>query len=65
MGIGAGSSLLPLNRPAYGQFGKGVGSPGVLSYGDCLAYGVTRSLGQPLLFKGEDFPETDVTPVVY
>jgi len=54
-----------LARLAYGRFGKGVGSPGVLNYGDCLAYGVAMSLGQPLLFKGEDFPETDVTPVVY
>ena len=54
-----------LARLAYGQFGKGVGSPGVLNYGDCLAYGVAMSLRQRLLFKGDDFPETDVTPVLY
>ena len=54
-----------LARLAYGRFGKGVGSPGVLNYGDCLAYGVAMSLGEPLLFKGEDFPKTDVGTVGY
>jgi ribonuclease VapC len=54
-----------LARLAYGRFGKGVGSPGVLNYGDCLSYGVAMSLGEPLLFKGEDFSQTDVTAVEY
>ena len=49
-----------LARLAYGRFGKGVGTPGVLNYGDCLAYGVAMSLREPLLFKGNDFPQTDV-----
>lgn len=52
-------------RSAYARFGKGVGSPAVLNYGDCLSYGVAQALGQPLLFKGDDFPQTDVPAVSY
>ena len=54
-----------LARLAYGRFGKGIGSPAILNYGDCLAYGTAMSLGEPLLFKGRDFHGTDVTAVEY
>lgn len=54
-----------LARTGYNRFGKGVGSPAVLNFGDCLAYGVARSLDQPLLFKGDDFSRTDVRAVEY
>jgi len=54
-----------LARLAYGRFGKGTGSPPVLNYGDCLAYGVAMASREPLLFKGDDFLETDVTAVEY
>jgi ribonuclease VapC len=47
-------------RRAYRRYGKGVGTPGVLNYGDCLSYGVATSRGEPLLFKGGDFAKTDV-----
>jgi ribonuclease VapC len=54
-----------LARLAYGRFGKGIGSPGVLNFGDCLSYGVAMALREPLLFKGEDFSRTDVAAVKY
>lgn len=54
-----------LARSAYARFGKGVGSPAVLNYGDCLAYGVAMVMGEPLLFKGDDFPKTDVPAAAY
>lgn len=54
-----------LARLAYGRFGKGVGDPAVLNYGDCLAYGVAMAEGEPLLFKGDDFSQTDVEAVQY
>ncbi len=54
-----------LARLAYARFGKGVGDPPVLNFGDCLAYGVAMALRRPLLFKGEDFSATDVTPALY
>jgi ribonuclease VapC len=52
-------------RQAYSKYGKGVGSPGVLNYGDCLSYGAAQALGQPLLFKGDDFSKTTVVSVRY
>lgn len=54
-----------LARLAYGRFGRGVGEPGVLNYGDCLAYGVAMAEREPLLFKGDDFARTDVEAARY
>ncbi len=28
--------------------------------GDCFAYALARELGEPLLFKGSDFSQTDI-----
>ena len=50
-------------RRAFSQFGKGRADAG-LNYGDCFAYALARTNGQPLLFKGEDFARTDITPVI-
>ena len=50
-------------RRAFSRFGKGR-HPAGLNYGDCFAYALASVLGEPLLFKGDDFPQTDVTPVV-
>lgn len=54
-----------LARLGYARFGKGVGDPAVLNYGDCLAYGVAMAAREPLLFKGDDFSRTDVAAVTY
>jgi ribonuclease VapC len=54
-----------LARLAYARFGKGVGDPAVLNYGDCLSYGVAMAEREPLLFKGDDFAHTDVAVVAY
>lgn len=45
---------------AYKRYGKGSGSPARLNFGDCIAYSLAKTLDAPLLFKGEDFPATDV-----
>ena len=34
--------------------------PAALNMGDCFAYACARELGLPLLFKGDDFPLTDI-----
>jgi len=52
-------------RDAFRRFGKGIGNPGVLNYGNCLVYGVAKASGYPLLFKGEDFAKTDIIAVRY
>jgi len=47
-------------REAYRDFGKGSGHPAQLNFGDCFAYAVARDKDQPLLFKGNDFSNTDI-----
>ena len=46
-------------RRAWRRFGKG-NHPAALNYGDCFAYALARTTGEPLLFKGEDFARTDI-----
>jgi ribonuclease VapC len=46
-------------RSAYQDFGKGRHRAG-LNLGDCFAYALSRSLDEPLLYKGRDFRHTDV-----
>ena len=47
-------------RQAFSRFGKGRHAAG-LNFGDCFSYALAHALGEPLLYKGEDFPLTDVT----
>jgi ribonuclease VapC len=51
-------------REAYRDFGKGSGHKAGLNFGDCFAYALAKSTGEPLLFKGNDFGQTDVTPAL-
>lgn len=51
-------------REAYRDFGCGSGHPARLNFGDCFAYALARHLGEPLLFKGNDFAHTDITPAL-
>jgi ribonuclease VapC len=47
-------------RAAFRDFGRGSGHPAALNYGDCFAYALAKDVGEPLLFKGDDFGPTDV-----
>jgi ribonuclease VapC len=47
---------------AWLRFGKGRHRAG-LNFGDCQSYAVARLAGEPLLFVGEDFAQTDLLPV--
>jgi len=49
-----------LAREAYRDFGRGSGHKAGLNFGDCFAYALAQSTGEPLLFKGDDFAATDV-----
>ena len=44
---------------AYRHFGKGTGHGADLNYGDCFSYALAKYLDAPLLFKGNDFSQTD------
>jgi ribonuclease VapC len=59
-------SLVPVDedqahpaRRAYQKYGKGR-HPAGLNFGDCFSYALARALDEPLLFKGNDFLQTDV-----
>lgn len=51
-------------REAYRDFGKGSGHKAGLNFGDCFAYALAKTTGEPLLFKGDDFGHTDITPAL-
>ncbi len=44
---------------AFERYGKGR-HPASLNFGDCFAYACARHFGVPLLFKGDDFSQTDI-----
>ncbi|HEX3882226.1 MAG TPA: type II toxin-antitoxin system VapC family toxin [Stellaceae bacterium] len=63
---GAGAETVPITAEigqlaidAFTRFGRGH-HPAGLNMGDCFAYACARSLGVPLLFKGDDFSQTDI-----
>lgn len=47
---------------AFARYGKGRGHPAQLNLGDCFAYAAARGHDLPLLFKGNDFTQTDIEP---
>jgi len=47
-------------REAYRDFGKGSGHKAQLNFGDCFAYALAKAMNAPLLYKGTDFPHTDI-----
>jgi ribonuclease VapC len=53
------SEQAEIARDAWLCFGKGRHSA-ALNIGDCCSYALSRSSGEPLLFKGTDFARTDV-----
>ena len=45
---------------AFVTFGKGSGHPAGLNFGDVFSYALAKVRGLPLLYKGDDFSQTDV-----
>ncbi len=63
-GIGAevvpvGEEQVALARDAALRFGRGR-HPAALNFGDCFSYALSVARGEPLLFVGDDFSQTDV-----
>lgn len=52
-------------RLAYRRFGRGSGSKAALNVGDCFSYALSVTAGEPLLYVGADFAETDVAAQPY
>lgn len=66
----SGTEVVPFDRQqailahqAYLRFGKG-NHPAKLNFADCAAYALAQLRREPLLFKGNDFSQTDVTPAL-
>ncbi len=64
--VRAGLQIVPvdgeqadISRSAWRKYGKGR-HPAGLNYGDCFAYALAKSTGEPLLAKGTDFSKTDI-----
>jgi ribonuclease VapC len=53
-----------LARKAFQRFGRGR-HPARLNFGDCFAYALAKDSGASLLFKGEDFSQTDIAVAYY
>lgn len=51
-------------REAHGRYGKGIGHPARLNFGDCFAYALAKEFDEPLLFIGQDFVHTDIRSVL-
>ena len=45
---------------AFVAFGKGSGHPAGLNFGDVFSYALAKLRGLPLLYKGDDFAQTDI-----
>ena len=52
-------SAFRARSPSLCPYGNGKNSAG-LNYGDCFSYALAKATGSALLFKGEDFSETDL-----
>jgi ribonuclease VapC len=49
-----------LAHVAWQRFGRGNGHAARLNFGDCMAYATAKLANAPLLFKGDDFLQTDI-----
>ena len=61
-----GAEIVPVDaeqmeaaRRAWRRYGKGRHAAG-LNYGDCFAYALALTRGEPLLYKGDDFARTEI-----
>jgi len=52
-----------LARTAWRKYGRG-NHPAGLNIGDCCAYALAKYSGESLLFKGNDFSQTDIRPAI-
>ncbi len=60
--VSVDAEQIEIARTAWRKFGKGR-HPAALNFGDCFAYALAKTLGEPLLAKGNDFTQTDIDTV--
>jgi ribonuclease VapC len=54
------SSIGDMALRAAATYGKAVGHPADLNFGDCFAYACAKAYRVKLIYKGEDFAKTDL-----
>ena len=57
--VSVDAEQVEIARLAWRKYGKGR-HPAALNFGDCFAYALAKTLGEPLLAKGSDFARADV-----
>ena len=57
-----GQAELDAAFSAFVAFGRGSGHAAGLNYGDLFSYALAKVRNLPLLFKGDDFAQTDIAP---
>jgi len=55
-----GEAELEAAYAAFVAYGRGSGHPANLNFSDLFAYALAKVRGVPLLFKGNDFSQTDI-----
>jgi ribonuclease VapC len=58
------ASQADIARKAFRRYGRGRHAAN-LNFGDCFAYALAKDKSAPLLFKGDDFGQTDVMVASY
>jgi ribonuclease VapC len=62
--VAADEALAQIALEARIRFGKGFSTSAKLNFGDSMAYALAKSLKAPLLFVGNDFVATDISPAI-
>ena len=57
--VGVDDRLAELAISAFLRYGKGR-HPAKLNFGDCFSYALAKRFNVPLLFKGNDFSQSDI-----
>lgn len=61
--VGLDAAQAAIARKAWRTYGKGR-HPARLNLGDCYAYALASTTGEKLLFKGQDFTQTDIVAAI-
>ena len=63
----AGVELMPIDADAHvtalgahERYGKGTGHPAQINLGDCFSYAMAKAHNLKILYKGNDFAQTDM-----
>ncbi len=63
--VAPGKAEMEAAWAAFILYGKGSGHPAGLNFGDIFSYSVAKVRRIPLLFKGNDFSQTDIPSAIF